>query len=203
LPDKKGKAIMATPFTQEPSSDLARRLKEAASNLRTQLNTQVGIKALIWSFPLAFLLHDLEEILTMEKMARETRESTPPFLRDLAEIKTPQIVLGVAIEFVLIALSSFLANRPERKTHLFTLILAAFYMHGFGHLAATIVQRRYTSGVITALLVVLPFSRYASGRLLQAGIISQSDWNQSKLTGSLILGPFLIGLRQLVKTIMR
>lgn len=200
---EKGNECMVTTCTNGLPSDLARRLKFARSLLRTQLDTQVGINALIWSFPLAFLLHDLEEMITMETVVRETRESMPPFLRDLAEIKTPQLVLGVAIEFVLITLSSFLASRSERKMHLFTLLLAAFYVHAFGHLAQTVLQRRYTSGVITAFLVVLPFSRYAYRRLSQASIITQSNWNQSKITGSLILGPFLIGLRQIGKTIIR
>ncbi len=44
-----------------------------------------------------------------------------------------------------------------------------------------IVLRRYTPGVIMALLVALPFPRYLSHRPSQAGIISQSDWKQSKL----------------------
>jgi Protein of unknown function with HXXEE motif len=194
---------MVTSRTNEPPSDLVRRLKVARGLLSTQLDRRVSIKVLIWSFPLAFLLHDFEEIFTMETVVRETRESIPPFLRDLVEIKTPQLVLGVAIEFMLITLSSFLASRAQRQMHLFTLLLAAFYVHAFGHLAQTLLLRRYTSGVITALLVVLPFSRYVSRRLSQAEIISQSDWNQSKLTGSLILGPFLIGLRQLGKIIFR
>lgn len=194
---------MAPTLTNEHPSDVARRLNFARSLLRTQLDTQVGIKALIWSFPLAFLLHDLEEIITMETFVCATRESMPPFLRDLAEIKTPQVGLGVAMEFVLITFSSFLASRAARNMHLFTLLLAGFYIHAFGHLASAIVLRRYTPGVITTLLVVLPFSRYVSRRLEHSGIISQSDWKQSKLTGSLILGPFLVGLRQLVKTIIR
>ena len=194
---------MVTTDTNGLPADLAHRLKFARSLLRTQFDTRVSINALIWSFPLAFLVHDLEEILTTETVLRETRGSIPPFLRDLVEIKTPQLALAVAIEFVLITLSSFLAGRAARKMHLFTLLLAAFYVHAFGHLVQTVVQRRYTSGVITALLVVLPFSRYTSRRLSQAGVISQSDWNQSKVTGSLILGPFLIGLRQIVKTMLR
>src|SRR5712692_8971251 len=44
-----------------------------------------------------------------------------------------------------------------------------------------IVLRRYTPGVITALLVTLPFSRYLSHRPSKASIFSQSDWKQSKL----------------------
>lgn len=194
---------MATTLTNEHLSDLVSRLKFAGSLLRTQLDTQVSIKALIWSFPLAFLLHDLEEIATMETFVHATRESTPSFLRDLSEIKTPQVVLGVALEFVLITFSSLLASRAARNMHLFTLVLAGFYIHAFGHLASAIVLRRYTPGVITSLLVVLPFSRYVYRRLSQAGIISKSDWKQSKITGSLILGPFLIGLRRLAKTIIR
>ncbi len=194
---------MVTACTNKLPSDLARRLKVASGLVSTQINRRVSINVLIWSFPLAFLLHDFEEILTMERVVRETRESMPPFLRDLAEIKTPQLVLGVAIEFVLITLSSFLASRPQRQMNLFTLLLAAFYVHAFGHLAQTLILRRYTSGVITAFLVVLPFSRYVSRRLSKAEIVSQSDWNQSKLTGSLILGPFLIGLRQIGKIIFR
>ncbi len=41
----------------------------------------------------------------MERFAHETHESMPSFLRDLAEIKMPQVVLGVAIEFMLITLT--------------------------------------------------------------------------------------------------
>lgn len=53
------------------------------SLLLTALDRQVSLDLVIWVFPLAFPIHDLEEIVTMERFRRENREHFPKFLRNI------------------------------------------------------------------------------------------------------------------------
>ena len=66
----------------------------------------------IWASPLAFVVHDLEEILTMECFVQKNRERFPKPLRGFASITILQFTIGVTILFALILLASFLATRP-------------------------------------------------------------------------------------------
>jgi hypothetical protein len=110
----------------------------------------------IWVFPLALLIHDLEEIVTMERFRREYRERLPNFLRNIATINTRQFTLAVVVLLALALFAAFLATRPQRQMDLFTLSLAIFLVHVLGHVGQTLFIRSYNPGVVTAVLVVLP-----------------------------------------------
>jgi len=83
--------------------------------LLTTLDSQISTNLVIWAFPLAFLIHDLEEIFTMESFARENQEGFPGPFKSLASITTKQFTKGVAVLFVLTTLAAFLATRPQRE----------------------------------------------------------------------------------------
>jgi len=45
------------------------------------LDSRLSLDLVIWAFPVAFLIHDLEEIFTTERFSRENRERFPKYLR--------------------------------------------------------------------------------------------------------------------------
>src|SRR5712691_12900448 len=107
------------------------------------LDARISTNLVIWVFPLAFFVHDLEEIFTMERFTRENRERFPKPLRSLAAITTRQFTLGVTVLFALTILASFLATRPPHDMTLFNVCLSIFLLHVFTHVAQPIIFHKY------------------------------------------------------------
>ena len=173
------------------------------SSLLAALDGQLSLNLVIWVFPVAFLIHDSEEIVTMERFRRENRERFPKFLRNIAAITTRQFTLAVGVLLVLILLASYLATRPQRQMDFFTIGLAVFLVHILGHVAQTVFFRRYTPGLITALLVVLPYSLYGFHRLFTANLIGDDSFTTSILVGALLFVPLILAASQLGKLLAR
>ncbi len=72
-----------------------------------------------------------------------------------------------------------------------------------GHVAQTVFFRRYTPGLITALLVVLPYSLYGFHRLFTANLISGDSFMTSILVGALLFVPLILVASQLGKVFAR
>ena len=170
--------------------------------LLTTLDQQFSLNLVIWTFPLAFLIHDLEEIMTMERFRREKRERFPAFLQNIVAITTRQFILAVGFLFALILPISYLATRSPRQMDFFTTGLAIFFVHVFGHVAQSLFMRAYTPGVITAVLVVLPYSLYGFHRLFAAHLIDDTDFTTTLLIGALLFVPLVVAANQLGKLLI-
>lgn len=169
----------------------------------TALDRQASTSVVIWLFPLAFLVHDLEEILTMERFVRLNRDRFPKLVQRVASITTTQFTIGVTILFVITIWASFLATRSPRDLSWLTICLAIFLLHVCTHVAQPLLLRTYTPGAITAVLVVLPYSLYAFHRLFSDQLISGDDFTLSLVIGGLLAIPILLGVRQLGKGMAR
>ncbi|MEJ8547035.1 HXXEE domain-containing protein [Brevibacillus borstelensis] len=137
----------------------------------------------LWLLPIAFICHDLEEIITVEKWLAGNRERVvsklPPkavrFLESSLSMNTAQFAAAVACIFLVISSATLLA-----ATTLSTGVFLPFYLvcvhvmflHVFTHLGQSFSVKSYTPGVVTAVLVVLPYSLYAYYRLLASGTVS-------------------------------
>ncbi|HLZ80332.1 MAG TPA: HXXEE domain-containing protein [Ktedonobacteraceae bacterium] len=167
------------------------------------LDSQLSLNQVIWAFPLAFLIHDLEEIFTMERFTHENRERFPKFLRNIGAISTTQFIAGVGVLFVLTLLAAYLATKSQHEMDVFTIALMIFLIHVMGHVIFLIYFRRYTPGLITAVVIVLPYSLYAFHRLFSANLVGSESFNISLLVGALLLVPLLLVVRQLGKLLTR
>src|ERR1051326_4325814 len=166
--------------------------------LLATLDRQVSLTLVIWAFPLAFLIHDLEENFTMEHFTRTYRERFPKWMRGLDAITTRQFVISVAVFLAIILVASLLAATLQ-STGLFTVLLAVFFLHFFTHLVQPILFRAYTPGLITAVVIVLPYSLYALHRLFQAHALGQDDFGFTLLLAAVLIVPAILGARQLGK----
>ena len=171
------------------------------TSLLTALDHQLNLNLVIWIFPLAFLIHDLEEIFTMERFTRENRERFPKFLRNIAAINTTQFTIAVGVLFAITLLASYLATGQQRQVDIFITALALFLVHVFWHIATPIIFRKYTPGLITALLIVMPYSLYAFHRLFGANWIGSDSLSTAILIGVLLFGPLILAVRQIGKLV--
>jgi quercetin dioxygenase-like cupin family protein len=114
----------------------------------------------IWAGPIAFIIHDAEEVATAERWLLAHREQLPRVLQPLATITTIEIAMAVlvlVVGFVLAAAHGAARARQQRMSIPFLLIAGAFIANAFTHVAQALEFRGYTPGVVTAVLVVLPY----------------------------------------------
>jgi hypothetical protein len=122
----------------------------------------------------AFVLHDLEEVLAATWWTRHgpqllTRAHPclpPAVVRATTRTSTPQMAVATSVVGLGVAAVSgaALAGRRDRPLRAATVVFTA---HGITHLGSALSVRGYTPGVATAALVVLPWGRWAL-RLLRA-----------------------------------
>lgn len=161
------------------------------------LNSYMHVLTVLWLFPVVFMLHDFEEILTVEKWTKQNKDevfkkiapSLHTFFRSSFQMTTLQFAHDVFWIFLVIIAATLTAVLFSFYFP-FLMLLAVFFIHVFTHVGQSVYLGRYTPGVVTAALLVLPYSLYAYYRLLQSGIITGSDIFWSSLVILFFL-PFL------------
>lgn len=167
-------------------------------NIFTMLNTHIELLSLLWLFPIVFMFHDFEEIVTVENWVKANREkvlarapaAVQNFLSDSLKMNTLHFSKDVLWVYTAVVVSTVLAVFFSFY-YLFLMFLFLFFIHGFTHLGQAALLWSYTPGVITTPLLVLPYSLYAYYRLLGEGAISSGDIIISSLL-MLVSLPFLL-----------
>lgn len=141
-----------------------------------------NIESVIWLFPIIFIFHDLEEIITVESfMNKDKNKVLKTFPAKLALIvkkilgdKSAHLSVAAAWILLIISFVTFMTVYPlpvEKSFHLFTSTLNVFFLQAFLHIGQTIIFRSYTPGVITAILIVIPYSLFTYYSLFELGLI--------------------------------
>ncbi|MFK9090303.1 HXXEE domain-containing protein [Bacillus salipaludis] len=162
------------------------------------------IETVIWLFPVIFMFHDLEEIITVESFMTKYKNRVPKtFLARITFIvkkklgtKSAQLSITGAWILLIISFITFMtAHLPPIKENfiLFTAVLNVFFLQGFSHIGQTIIFRGYTPGVTTALFIVIPYSLLAYYRLFELGLIDGYLIFESIPISLLMVPIFLIG----------
>ena len=133
--------------------------------------------AVVLTFPLAFALHDLEEVLAAGAWGRQAPDrirerfpGVPDRVAGAAAVSTGQMVVAVGVVGAGVAVVTWSGWR-HRDDDLGLLLpaLGAFAAHGGTHLLGSAALRAYTPGVLTVPLVVAPWSAWAAWALRRAG----------------------------------
>lgn len=149
---------------------------------------------------LAWALHDAEEYLTMAPTSREVLSDLPeqlPVPEELRQHGIPQAHVNLAITVMgaVVAASAVSEVRSQGRSTLFRGGLLAFGLHGFTHIASAIAARKYTTGVLTAPLVVIPYWLWARRVLKQHGIRPEDP---KVVATALAMFPSLAGIHAIV-----
>lgn len=124
----------------------------------------------ILAAPLVFLIHDSEELLTMERWLRDHRDELPAVVRSALGVTMEQFAVAVLVLFVAIVVAAAHGAhraRQGRGSLIFLVVAGMLVGNALTHLAQAAFFRGYTPGVLTAALLVLPWG-YSLGRRLQA-----------------------------------
>ena len=123
----------------------------------------------------AWAVHDMEELLTMPGCSRQLLAHLPE-ARAIPEqlrregLSHRHVRVAISLMGVMMALAATEGVRTDARSPLFQTVLACFGWHGVGHLAASALTGRYTSGVLTSPVIVLPYWLWARRELTAAGV---------------------------------
>ena len=156
-----------------------------------------------WGLLAAWVIHDAEELATMSSWARtrlpRLRERYPwlpgRVWRAMAKDQS-ETTLAIAGVGLVIAAASVLGAASGGKSVFYQLVLAGFGLHAVVHLGFSTLVRGYTPGVVTALVVVAPFSLWAWRRLAGQGLTTAVHSGDVLLAVALL--PVVIGTARLL-----
>ncbi|MGO4886187.1 HXXEE domain-containing protein [Anaerobacillus sp. MEB173] len=145
----------------------------------------LDVETLIWLFPIMFVLHDFEEIIMIEKWIKRNSsviyEKVPRKVADRVikqfSMSTAQFSVAVLVIFVFVSSSTYMASQyishaPLGNINFFTVVLLIFFLHAFTHIGQSIFLRSITPGVITSIVIILPYSTILFNSLIKNQVIT-------------------------------
>ena len=149
------------------------------------LHQFLDLKTLIWLFPIVFIFHDLEEIITIESSMAANKDKYPKTnfvemtLRMRKKLGSTAAQLAVSATWILLIISFTAITTAHFSSDggsflLFTAILNLFVLQAFMHIVQSIMFRGYTPGIITSLFLLIPYCLVTYYFLAEYG---QIDWH--------------------------
>jgi hypothetical protein len=146
------------------------------------LNDKLPLPAVLLLFPVVFMIHDFEEILTVEKWTKQYKEKVfallskklHRFFWSSFHINTLEFAKDVFWIFLAITAAALIAVLFQWYGF-FLIFLAIFFFHVFTHFGQSVLFKGYALGVWTSLFLVLPYSLYAYYRLLHERAVQWED----------------------------
>jgi len=162
-----------------------------------------NILLLVWFFPIAFILHDFEELILFEPWLKHNA----PLIRTLIEKRAPRLIqerLATILEktspqfaapigliflltvLVTLLLTSFGVAGP------FYLASSLYFLHGFMHIGQAVAVRKYIPALLTSIFVVLPYGALLFWNLLAAQLLTVPELLAYFLVAALLAVPFIL-----------
>lgn len=171
------------------------------------LDARVSLRRLFQLGILVLAIHNAEEALT----APGWLQAALPRIRDLFGV-TPreqpsasQLYVALVLATVLPAVWVVLAMSGERKSvrvySLMTLYSILFWNAWFPHIALALALVSYTPGVVTAVVLNVPFTLYLFRRAFRDGYVEKRGFAVAVVLGAVVYLPFLWGLHSLARSI--
>lgn len=134
-----------------------------------------GLRWVMWAAPAVFLVHDLEEVVTVEPWLATHRADLPTVVQPLAALTQSQFATGVLILFAGMVVATFHGRRRVRQGRfpaLFLFTAGMLVANAISHLLQAAFFGGYTPGVITALLLVVPYGLVLAHRFIASHLMT-------------------------------
>jgi hypothetical protein len=142
----------------------------------------------------AWMVHDLEELATMSANSRTLVRRLPDWVPVGASVRERgftqrYVATGIRAVGVVMGAASVRGYRTRGRSAFYQNVLLGFGLHGLGHIGVSLLARGYTSGLVTAPTVVIPFWLSASRTLRNAGVPNRRSLPAAiALTAGIIAG---------------
>ena len=153
----------------------------------------------------AWVVNDLEELATMSAGSRRVLARVPPAVplpRGIRErgLSQRHCATAIGVAGLAFAAASAAGVRSRGRSPWFRGALLGFGVHGFGHLGASVALRGYTSGVLTAPTVVIPYWWWARRELAREGVPTEDGASTAVALAGV---PLLVGTHLVVAALLR
>ncbi|MCK8487672.1 HXXEE domain-containing protein [Paenibacillus sp. MBLB2552] len=160
----------------------------------------LSVTSLVWLFLVSFVIHDMEEIIWVGPWAKRNRHkvavAVPPRMKrsltQMLNITSSQFAVAVLLEFIVFVPFTLMAAEQGRF-FIFLSFNTLFFLHVFTHVAQSVYLKMYTPGVVTAVLIVLPYSLLLFHRLLYENLVTWGEILLSIPVGLLVVPLVLVG----------
>jgi hypothetical protein len=176
-------------------------------NTRERIGAMATVAA--WGLFVAFVVHDAEEWVTLPGWLGRNAERLkriypriPSSLLRRWDLPARQVRLAIVVMGAIFALAAADGARTDGRSQFFQVVLIGFGVHALVHVAQAILARAYTPGVITAVLVVAPFSWWAWQQLEWAGAAGSGSIGPA-IIGVLLIAPAIVGVNMAAGALAR
>lgn len=160
----------------------------------------ISVTSLVWLFLVSFVIHDMEEVIWVGPWAKRNRHkvavAVPPRMKrsltQMLNITSSQFAVAVLLEFIVFVPFTLMAAEQGRF-FIFLSFNTLFFLHVFTHVAQSLYLKMYTPGVVTAVLIVLPYSLLLFHRLLSEKLVTWGEILLSIPVGLLVVLLVLVG----------
>ena len=160
-----------------------------------------------WGLLVTWLLHDLEELLTMPGWGRRNiprlrrlYPRVPERVWSVLDMSRAQVYLAIGMMGAFVLAAAVDGARTGGRSKFFQVVLIGFGLHALLHLGQSALARGYTPGVVTAPVIVAPFSVWAWLQLDREGLAGEVGGGDAALAvaGFAVLVPALHGNARLM-----
>ena len=124
----------------------------------------------------SWVLHDIEEALTFPSTTGHLAELTGI---DALRMNTKQSAAAIGLVGAVLACAGVRGAKTHGASPLYRYAVAGLEGHVFTHLVASVLLRRYTAGVITAVPVMWPGAAFARRELAAVGRpLDNAEWRR-------------------------
>jgi hypothetical protein len=162
-------------------------------------------------FPVAFVIHDGEELLTMQAWiaghrpaldALAARNAWTRTAVDALPVTFSATAVAIGLELLVIVLATIAFTRNPRQgasRSIYAALLGVFTGHSLTHVLQALYFAGYTPGVVTAVVVIPPFSVVIYRALFRSAVLTRRAAIVSALAGAAVFLPLFIGLLSLAR----
>lgn len=152
-----------------------------------------------WGLLGAWTVHDSEELFTMVRwtatrvpVLRRQHPWIPARFWRLVSVPN-QLEANIAVGGVglVMAAAAVAGGVSDGRSGFYQAVLVGFGLHSIGHVATAVATRGYTPGVVTAVVLVAPYSAWAWRQLQDAAVTGSFDAGSVVVAVALV--PVVIG----------
>lgn len=172
------------------------------------IDSWISVQSLMWLFLAVFMVHDLEEIIFVEKslkkvyptMLQKAPSFALPLVRIMSGATSAKFAIAVLLEFIVFIPITYFAVETESYP-LFVGVNSLMLVHVLTHVGQSILLRAYTPGVVTCILIA-PYTVYLFYRMVSEGLVTMSQIYLYAPLGLFVIPLVLLG-HKLSAIIMR
>lgn len=146
---------------------------------------------------IAWVIHDLEEAVAFPSTCDALAEATGI---QVFRLDQRQSWLAVGLMGILVALICYRGKASNTRSRLYRAMTAGLHAHVGTHLLASLLQRKYTAGVATALPIMLPGTQSARREIRDLG---EPLRTKDYLAGAALLVPAALACQVLSRVLIR